>query len=76
MAQDPYVQLRQYRNDLNLKEYWATAPPSAITDQGPYSVGDVMWNSAPASAAPIGWVCTVAGADGTTSTWKGFGVIL
>jgi hypothetical protein len=77
MAFEPYSQLRQYRNDLSLKEYWGTAAPSASTDIGPYNVGDIVWNTAPAGggASYIGFVCTVAGADGATSTWKGFGLI-
>lgn len=46
----------------------ASAPPAT----GTYAVGDVVLNSTPAVAAPIGWVCTVGGAPGT---WKEFGVI-
>lgn len=46
----------------------STAPPVS----GSYIEGDVVFNSAPAVAAPIGWVCTVAGSPGT---WKEFGVI-
>jgi hypothetical protein len=62
---------------LGLRQYWATAAPSASTDIGPYSVGDVVWNTAPAAggATYMGWVCTTAGATGATSTWKGFGLI-
>jgi hypothetical protein len=37
------------------------------------AVGDIYYNTAPASAGFIGWVCTVAHA--TAATWKGFGVI-
>lgn len=44
------------------------APPTV----GSFSVGDIVWNSEPASTEYIGWVCTVAGEPGT---WKGFGVI-
>lgn len=46
----------------------AAAPPAS----GEYAVGDLVWNTAPATAGYIGWVCTVAGSPGT---WKGFGVI-
>ena len=45
-----------------------TAAPTA----GEWAIGDIVWNSAPASASYIGWVCTVSGTPGT---WKGFGVI-
>ena len=49
MAMEPYSQHRQYSNNLQLKEYWGTAAPSATTDLGPFNVGDVMWNTAPAA---------------------------
>ena len=45
---------------------------SAAPTTGTWAVGDRFWNSAPASAGYIGWVCTVAGTPGT---WKGFGTI-
>lgn len=45
----------------------ATAPAS-----GTFRVGDIVLNSAPASAGYIGWVCTVAGTPGT---WAAFGTI-
>lgn len=48
--------------------YYSSAPP--VT--GTYLLGDIVYNTAPASAGYIGWVCTVAGTPGT---WKGFGVI-
>jgi hypothetical protein len=77
MALEPYRQHRQYRNDLNLVEYWGTAAPSAATDTGPYKIGDIVWNTAPAAggASYLGWICTTAGADGSTSTWKGYGLL-
>lgn len=50
---------------------WASAAPSLST-VGYYKVGDVVYNTAPASAGYIGWVCTVAGTPGT---WKTFGLI-
>ena len=48
-----------------------------LNGQRPYNVGDRVWNTAPAGggATYIGWVCVTAGADGSTSTWKGFGLI-
>ena len=72
-----YLQEANYRNDVGAKEWWASAAPSASTDKGPYNVGDRVWNTAPAGggATYIGWVCVTAGADGSTSTWKGFGLI-
>lgn len=45
----------------------AAAPVS-----GTYVVGDTVWNTAPAAAGYMGWVCTTGGTPGT---WKGFGVI-
>ena len=77
MAQEAYIQFRQYRNSRNLKEYWSDAAPSLVTDVGPYNLGDVVWNITPAGggATYVGWICTSAGADGSTSTWKGFGLI-
>ena len=42
---------------------WASAPPSA----GTWAVGDVVYNNAPASGNPSGWMCSVAGTPGT---WK------
>ena len=46
----------------------STAAPST----GTYSVGDIIYNSAPVAGGFIGWVCTTAGTPGT---WKTFGVI-
>lgn len=40
-----------------------TAAPVA----GSWNVGDIVWNSAPASGQPAGWICTVGGGPGT---WK------
>jgi hypothetical protein len=48
--------------------YYGTAAPTS----GSYVVGDILYNTAPASGAYIGWVCTVAGSPGT---WQGFGLI-
>jgi hypothetical protein len=45
-----------------------TAAPAS----GAYLVGDIVYNSAPAAAGKVGWVCTTAGSPGT---WKAFGVI-
>lgn len=45
---------------------------SAIPTTGTYAVGSIIYNTAPASAGYIGWVCTVAGTPGT---WKTFGLI-
>lgn len=77
MAMESYVQHRQYRNPKSLREYWSDASPSLSTDVGPFNVGDVVWNTVPAGggATYIGWVCTTAGADGSTAVFKGFGLI-
>jgi hypothetical protein len=49
-------------------ERQGTAAPTA----GTYKRGDVVWNSQPAAAGTVGWVCTTAGTPGT---WKTFGTI-
>lgn len=72
MAFESFRQLRQYRNDLSLKEYWGTAPPSSTTDQGPFAVGDIVWNTAPAVGTPVGWECVTAGADGSIAVFVPF----
>lgn len=76
MVMEPYVQEANYRNGLNIKEWWADGPPAASTDIGPFKLGDRVWNTAPAHLGVIGWVCTVAGADGSAATFLGFGAIL
>jgi hypothetical protein len=47
---------------------WVSAAPTT----GEHFVGEIVLNSAPASAGFIGWVCTVAGTPGT---WRTFGLI-
>jgi len=42
---------------------------SAAPTTGTWKIGDIVLNSAPASAGKIGWVCTVAGSPGTWETW-------
>jgi hypothetical protein len=74
MAFESYKQLRQYRNDLSLTEYWGTAPPSSTTDIGPYMLGDVVWNTAPATAPnALGWICTTPGSNGATAVFTEIG---
>lgn len=51
----------------NIVAYASAAPVS-----GTWAVGDIVYNTAPAAAGTIGWVCTTAGAPGT---WKTFGAI-
>lgn len=55
-------------NSWQSKQIWYTAAPTV----GTWAVGDMVWNSTPASAGFIGWVCTTAG---TSGTWKTWGVI-
>jgi parallel beta-helix repeat protein len=55
------------RQILNSWQYLTAAPST-----GTWAVGDIVYNSAPASAGYIGFVCTVAGTPGT---WKSFGLI-
>ncbi|WP_367645853.1 right-handed parallel beta-helix repeat-containing protein [Paenarthrobacter ureafaciens] len=50
----------------------AQAPGTAAPTVGTYSVGDIIWNSAPAASGTMGWVCVTAGTPGT---WKTFGSI-
>ena len=45
------------------RETEANAAPTT----GTWGVGDVAWRLTPATGAPIGWMCTVAGTPGT---WK------
>jgi parallel beta-helix repeat protein len=52
---------------LNSWQYLTAAPST-----GTWAVGDIVYNSTPASAGYIGFVCTVAGTPGT---WKTFGLI-
>jgi hypothetical protein len=64
-----YLQEANYRNDVGAKEWWASAAPSASTDKGPYNLGDRVWNTAPTSTGTLLWVCTTAGADGSTAVF-------
>ena len=45
---------------------------SAAPVTGSYTVGDIIWNSAPSAGATIGWVCVATGNPGQ---WKSFGTI-
>ena len=45
---------------------------AAAPATGTYAVGSIVYNSAPASAGYVGFVCTVAGTPGT---WQTFGLI-
>lgn len=40
--------------------------------EGTFVIGDICWNTEPASGHPIGWVCI---GEGTPGTWAGFGII-
>jgi len=53
---------------FNTIELFQAAAPTT----GTYRVGDIVYNSTPASAGYVGWVCTVAGTPGT---WQTFGLI-
>lgn len=50
------------------REVYGTAAPAT----GAWRVGEIVWNTAPAAAGNIGWVCTTAGTPGT---WKQFGTV-
>jgi hypothetical protein len=45
---------------------------SAAPATGTWSIGDIVYNNAPASGGYIGWVCTASGSPGI---WKTFGLI-
>lgn len=47
---------------------YGSGPPTT----GTYNQGDITWNTAPAAAGKIGWVCVTGGTPGT---WKAFGAI-
>ncbi len=53
---------------LALKEPARTIAAAAPTT-GAHAVGEVVWNSTPAAAGTMGWVCTTAGTPGTWKTW-------
>lgn len=63
---NPYGAMTNYENLVVLGR--AAAAP--VT--GTYAVGSIIYNSAPASAGFVGFVCTVAGTPGT---WRTFGLI-
>jgi hypothetical protein len=44
-----------------------TTQGSAVPTSGTWKLGDIVWNTTPASGGTPGWVCTVAGTPGT---WK------
>ncbi|OPY78627.1 MAG: Pectate lyase superfamily protein [Syntrophorhabdus sp. PtaU1.Bin153] len=48
--------------------FWGSGAPTT----GTWALGDIIYNSSPAAASYIGWVCVTAGAPGT---WKAFGLI-
>lgn len=73
MALDSY---RQQINAGRNMRYFGTAPPSATTDAGPFHVGDEVINIAPASGSPHKWVCTTAGANGSTAVFTPVGVVV
>lgn len=54
--------------DTGILEFNHSAAPVA----GTWAVNARVWNTAPAAAGSMGWVCTTAG---TSGTWKYFGVI-
>ena len=59
------------QNNVENNTFQATKQ-SAAPSTGTWRVGDIVYNSAPAAAGYIGFVCTVAGTPGT---WNSFGLI-
>ena len=45
---------------------------NAAPTEGYHTLGEVVYNSSPASGSPVGWVCIATGNPGT---WKEFGTI-
>ena len=45
---------------------------STAPTEGNHTIGEVVYNTIPASGSPVGWVCTATGNPGT---WKEFGTI-
>lgn len=56
------------RKPVQREQIYASSAPVS----GTWGVGEIVWNSAPAAAGTIGWVCTTAGSPGT---WKSWGTI-
>lgn len=68
---DPKLSIGFTQNELMnrvAQRGWVSAAPTT----GAHTIGEIVLNSAPASAGYVGWVCTVAGTPGT---WKTFGLI-
>jgi hypothetical protein len=55
-----------FRGRNEVRESYGTAAPTT----GVWTVGAIVWNSAPALGGWAGWLCIVAGSPGT---WAGFG---
>jgi hypothetical protein len=51
----------------NTQTYAISAPT-----YGTWKAGDIVFNKAPASGQPVGWVCVTAGTPGV---WRSFGII-
>ena len=59
------------RTDAEVLDYGFPVRTAAPSD-GYWYVGAVVWNSAPATGQPAGWVCTATGAPGT---WKAMAML-
>lgn len=73
--QDGVVTFSNYNSSGAMTDYngsVVTGRAAAAPTTGTYAVGSIIYNTAPASAGYIGFVCTVAGTPGT---WKTFGLI-
>lgn len=63
------------RSKMSLLEgisLYAFEASNAAPTEGNHTLGEVVYNSSPASGSPVGWVCTATGNPGT---WKEFGTI-
>jgi Pectate lyase superfamily protein len=63
-----YAESGHFRSKAGISTSFSDVSPTT----GTYNKGDIIYNTNPASAGYVGWVCTVGGNPGT---WKGFGLI-
>lgn len=75
-----YPSERYVRNTTGTAKFtrvtYASAAPTGATPTGQaWSLGDIVYNTAPAAGGFVGWVCTTAGVVGSGGVFKTFGPI-
>lgn len=65
LTQDARTSLAGVTNHTGIIRGKQMGNSAAAPTTGTFFKGDIVWNSAPASGVPMGWVCTVAGTPGT-----------